>query len=139
MKHRIKTLLTWMLSACCIALLCVGVLNLATSAYAQAADLADSTAQIAKPAAAAISTGIDILDAFLVKAPWIGTVLWIYGALSVAYQALIAWAHKKAAETPDARDNEWLASLEAKWWFRILDRVFYWGGYIGARLGGRKL
>lgn len=70
---------------------------------------------------------------------WATTALSIYATVSLAYQALIAWAHKRAAETADVADNQWIASLEAKAWFRILDRFFYWGGYLGSRMGGKKL
>jgi len=67
------------------------------------------------------------------------TALSIFATVSLAYQALIAFAHKRAAETADLADDKWIASLEAQAWFRILDKVFYWGGYLGAKVGNRKL
>lgn len=70
---------------------------------------------------------------------WVVTALSIFGTVSMAYQALIAFAHKRAAETADLADDQWLASLDKKAWFRVLDRIFYWGGYLGAKLGGKKL
>jgi hypothetical protein len=70
---------------------------------------------------------------------WVMTALSIFGAVSIAYQAVIAWAHERAAATADPADDQWIASLEKKAWFRILDRLFYWGGYVGAKLGGKKL
>lgn len=70
---------------------------------------------------------------------WLVTGLSIFATVSIAYQGLIAFAHKRAAETADVADDKWIASLEAQTWFRILDKVFYWGGYLGAKFGGKKL
>lgn len=80
-----------------------------------------------------------VVTTLLAEHAWLTTALAIFGALSVAYQAVLAWAHKRAAETADLDDDKWLASLEAKPWFKFLDRLFYWGGYLGAKFGGRKL
>ena len=96
----------------------------------------------AAPAAPALTAAPDapafVLD-FIAQHAWTSIVLTVFGALTVVYQALIAWAHQRAAATADDADDKWLASLEAKPWFRLLDRIFYWGGYLGAKLGGRKL
>ncbi len=81
----------------------------------------------------------DFAAGLLAQYSWASTALAIFGALTIVYQTLIAWAHQRAAATASDADDKWLASLEAKWWFRLLDRIFYWGGYLGAKLGGRKL
>ena len=97
--------------------------------------LAPAPADLAIAAAPAVST-----PALPFTVPgWVVTALSIFGTVSMAYQALIAFAHKRAAETADPADDAWIASLETKAWFRVLDRIFYWGGYLGAKLGGKKL
>ncbi len=120
------------------AFIIIGLIGLFSGApstlFAQAADAAGSTVALAKAAAPAAGTVLPFT-----LPGWATTALSIFGAVSIAYQAVIAWAHKRAAETADPADDQWLASLEAKPWFRILDRVFYWGGYAGSKLGGRKL
>ncbi|EIP96885.1 hypothetical protein OpiT1DRAFT_01312 [Opitutaceae bacterium TAV1] len=81
-----------------------------------------------------------IAASILEKVPsWVFTVLTIYGTLSLAYQALIAWWHKRVAETADTADDQWTEKLTSATWFKILDKVFYFGGYIGSALGGKKL
>ena len=55
---------------------------------------------------------------------WLVTGLSIFATVSIAYQGLIAFAHKRAAETATPADDQWIASLEAKTWFRILIQKF---------------
>lgn len=127
----------------------------ATHAFAQASDpqvtsapspVVLDTAVIAPAPASAPSAPVGVsapaagdLLSTLGAPSWVVTALSIFATVSIAYQSLIAFAHKRAAETVDLKDDQWLASLDAKPWFRILDRVFYWGGYLGSRLGGKKL
>jgi cytochrome c-type biogenesis protein CcmH/NrfG len=127
-----KTLLG--IFAAIVAIAAIVALCLPAAAFAQA--------EAATPAAAPVSptVGGDVLAALAGVVPgWIVTALSIFGTVSIGYQALIAWAHQRAAATADPKDDQWIAELETKAWFRILDRVFYWGGYLGAKLGGKKL
>ncbi|RRJ97809.1 hypothetical protein Ga0100231_004955 [Opitutaceae bacterium TAV4] len=81
-----------------------------------------------------------IAASLLAKVPsWIFTILTVYGTLSLAYQALIAWWHAHIAETTSETDNQWTDKLTSATWFKILDKFFYFGGYIGSALGGKKL
>lgn len=130
MKSKISLLLLAAIAIACIVYL--GCLP---------ASAQDATSTPAAVTAAGVPTAEipSALVELLTKYSWASTALAVFGALSVVYQALIAWAHKRAAETTETEDDQWLASLEAKWWFRTLDRLFYWGGYLGAKLGGKKL
>jgi hypothetical protein len=104
-------------------------------------------AESVPPAAAAASTGNltapdDLntqLTSLLTAHPRVAAALALFATLSGLYQVLIAFAHKRAAESTSPADDKWIADLEAKRWFRVLDRVFYWGGYLGAWGGGKKL
>lgn len=100
---------------------------------------AQESAAAENSAAVATSTLVDVVAGLLSQHTWASTALAIFGALSVVYNALITYAHQRAAATADLDDDKWIASLEEKRWFRILDRIFYFGGYLGAKLGGRKL
>lgn len=91
------------------------------------------------PAPALTPAQADTLTSLLTAHPRLAAALSIYATLAGLYQLLIAFAHKRAAETTSVTDDQWLASLEAKTWFRVLDRIFYWGGYLGSWSGGRKL
>lgn len=122
------------------SLILLAVFGLLLADLVSSVALAQDAAAVAAAAPANPTVGGDLVDLLIAKAPgWVGVALSIFGGLSVAYQAVIAWAHKRAAETADPADDAWIASLEAKGWFRLLDRVFYWGGYLGARIGGKKL
>ncbi len=117
-------------------LLCLGVILLL------AAPAAAQTLPVPAPGdlAVAAAPAADTAPVLPFTLPgWVTTALSIFGAVSIGYQAVIAWAHKRAAETADPADDQWIASLEAKAWFRILDKIFYWGGYLGTKAGGRKL
>ncbi len=104
-----------------------------TSATAAGTTQADKPARQLPPAAA------DAITALLTSYPKLALALSIYATLAGLYQVLIAFAHKRAAETSDISDDQWIASLEAKTWFKVLDRIFYFGGYLGAWSGGKKL
>lgn len=133
MKTVIRTL-----SLCAlVAMFFVGLGQLASTAVAQSVAVAESAVVVADTGTDAAVTAIHAVATYIPS--WLATALSIFGTVSIGYQALIAWAHKRAAETADTMDDNWLASLERKAWFRILDRIFYWGGYLGAKTGGRKL
>ena len=134
--RRPSGLLPLFLAILAIAFVAALVLGSAPSALAQtAADAAPSATAPANP-----TVGGDILAALSGLIPgWLVTALSIFGTVSIGYQALIAWAHQRAAATTDDSDDKWIAALEAKAWFRVLDKIFYWGGYLGAKLGGKKL
>lgn len=123
--------LVWLFSAIlAIAFVSALVLTPSTALAQAATDSANTSA----PA------GIEVPANLGFTVPgWLTTALSIFATVSLAYQALIAFAHKRAAETADLDDDKWIASLEAKAWFRILDKIFYWGGYLGAKIGGKKL
>lgn len=81
-----------------------------------------------------------IIEPYLAKIPGIVfSILSIYGTLSLLWQAVNAWWHKRIAETTTDDDNQWTDKLAKAWWFRVLDKAFYFGGYIGAWKGGKKL
>ncbi|MFA6289926.1 MAG: hypothetical protein WC661_21290 [Opitutaceae bacterium] len=97
------------------------------------------------PASAAVTQqtlppgAVEIINALAAKFSWIPTVLSIYGMLAVGWQVLIAFAHNWAARSAGLLDDQWIAKLEALWWFRFFDRFFYFGGYFGSYMGGKKL
>lgn len=80
-----------------------------------------------------------IISSVAEKFPWITTVFFFYGIAGSFWQVVITFAHKHVASTAHPEDDAWLKGLEEKAWFRILDKFFYWGGYLGAALGKRKL
>jgi len=107
----------------------------AQDAAAPAADaVAVTAAQPELPAAA-----VGIIDTLVLKFPWLTTVLSIYATAAIGWQLIIAFAHNWAAKTSDVKDDQWIAKLEAFWWFRAADKFFYFGGYFGAWKGGKKL
>ena len=110
-------------------------------AHAQDAVAPVAETVVAAPAPDATITAVvqTVITAASAKFPWLISALSVFAVVANVYQALITYAHKRAAETADLKDDHWIASLEAKWWFRVLDRIFYWGGYAGARFGGKKL
>ncbi|HSI08818.1 MAG TPA: hypothetical protein VK985_09505 [Rariglobus sp.] len=134
-----KTIRTLLLAASALAAVALFGPQLAHAQEA-AAPVAEAVA-IAAPAPDATITAIvtTVITAASAKFPWIVSALSIFAVVANVYQAVITFAHKRAAETADLKDDHWIATLEAKWWFRILDRIFYWGGYAGARFGGKKL
>lgn len=127
-------------------LLSFTVASTASHALADPSPAALDTAVIAPAPASAPSAPVvvsapaagDLLSTLGLPS-WVVTALSVFATVSIAYQALIAFAHKRAAETADVADDKWMASLESKTWFKILDKVFYWGGYLGAKVGGKKL
>ncbi|AHF89516.1 hypothetical protein OPIT5_03765 [Opitutaceae bacterium TAV5] len=108
---------------------------LAASAFAQeAASAANALIQSLPENVQGIAASV------LAKVPgWVFTALTIYGTASLAYQALVAWWHKRVADTTETTDDDWTDKLESATWFKILDKIFYFGGYIGSALGGKKL
>ena len=82
---------------------------------------------------------VEVINNLSVKFSWLPTALSIYASLALGWQVVIAFAHNWAAKTSDTKDDQWISKLEAFWWFRVLDRVFYFGGYFGAWKGGKKL
>lgn len=107
----------------------------AQDAAAPAADAVAVTAvQPELPTAA-----VGIIDTLVLKFPWLTTVLSIYASAAIGWQILCAAAHNWAARTSDLKDDQWIAKLEAFWWFRWADKFFYFGGYFGSWAGGKKL
>lgn len=101
-----------------------------------------SVAQSASEPASSAVTAAEVpsfLTDLVAKHSWLVTVFLGWGIASNIWQVLIVWLHKRAAETADDDDDKWVAALEEKAWFRWCDRFFYWGGYLGSRLGGKKL
>jgi hypothetical protein len=143
-KNTVSPRATWAhrLIALAFAALAVALWT-SVPAFAQAAADTATTAAAAGAASAqptSPTVGGDILAALSGLIPgWLVTTLSIFGTISIGYQALIAFAHQRAAATTDDADDKWIAALEAKAWFRVLDKIFYWGGYLGAKLGGKKL
>lgn len=137
-----RTLRSVFLSAVALAaLLCLGciVTHSAHAGVPMLAQLSPPAAPLDEPVIIPSADATSVVIGFLASHAWLSSVLAAFGALSVGYQAVIAWAHQRAAATADDADDKWLASLEARPWFKILDRLFYWGGYLGSALGGKKL
>jgi hypothetical protein len=134
--------LLWLFSATlAIAFVSALVFTPSTALAQAAADSANTSAPAVNP-----TVGADVaamLTAFITplvaKWPWVSTVLLAFGGFSAVWNAVIAFLHQRAAATTDVQDDNWVASLEAKWWFRLCDRIAYCGGYLGAWLGGKKL
>ncbi len=81
----------------------------------------------------------DLLVQVVTKYPRVAAVILLYALAAAIWQAIIGVLHQRAAATSDPTDDTWLATLEGKTWFRFIDCLFYWGGYLGSLLGGRKL
>lgn len=113
----------------------VALVLVPTPAVAQEAAATAAAAQPAHP-----TVGGDILAAIRDHVPgWLTTALTIFGTVSLAAQGFIGWAHKRAAETTSPDDDAWIAKAEASAWFRVIDRIIYFGGYLGSWSGGKKL
>jgi hypothetical protein len=106
----------------------------ATPAPVAAPSVATTAPQPELPAAA-----VGVIDGLVAKFPWLAKVLSIYAAAAIGWQLLVGLAHNWAARTTDLNDDQWVAKLDTLWWFKILDRFFYFGGYAGAYAGGKKL
>lgn len=133
MKNPLRAILSL---AAIFAIVFSVLLVFASHAHAQDASAPVAVATASPDASADLTS---LVTGLLAQFPWASSVLAAIGVAGTLYNVLITWAHQRAAATASDTDDKWLASLESKWWFRLLDRVFYFGGYLGARLGGKKL
>lgn len=139
MKNTASSRASWAhrLIALAFAALAVALLTAAPAVAQDAAAAAAPAVTTPPPEASAVSA---ILSAFSDKIPgWLVTAVSIFGTFSLAAQAFIGWMHKRAAETSSPDDDAWIAKAEASTWFKIVDRIIYFGGYIGSWSGGKKL
>lgn len=141
MKNTASSRASWAhrLVAMVLAAVAVALFTVAISSPAHAAEAASAAASATAPApdTSALSA---ILGAFADKIPsWLVTAVSIFGTFSLAAQGFIGWMHKRAAETASPDDDAWIAKAEASTWFKVIDRIIYFGGYLGSWFGGKKL
>lgn len=84
-----------------------------------------------------ISVVSGILDVAIAKWPSVMAVLTVWGTLSAIYQTIIGAWHTRVAATAGTDDDEFTKKLEGSILFKIFDRIFYFGGYIGTFLGSK--